>query len=294
MLIPLFLSLVSLCSATTLPPGFVVRQFGHTRDKVTSMKIEQKTALGQDGETFNETIYFLKPSSFKVIVEKGGESATLVRKGSECELSSSGKRISGVSCGGIKSNFYYNILLPYGSALDYFRSLNIDTKDGLVSIKKTEEGEYISPDNTIIFRDDKTPMFIVGLDRNIYTTAVEDSRSEKEMLQSTLQSIKEKSPQIWVNKSDFTPLRVYGKKNSGDTIEILLSSYIKDANEVPFPGKVALYINGQEKASYLTKSFESNPQITESLFGTSTQQATDISALSENKKKLVEYLRDYR
>ncbi len=290
----LFFSFLSFCSATILPPGFVVRQFGHTRDKVSSMKIEQKIALGQESETFNETIYFLKPSYLKTTVEKNGESVTLTRRGSECEIATSSKKVSGVSCSGIKSNFYYNLLLPYGSVIDYLKSLNINTREGLVSIKKTPEGEYLSSEDTIIFKDDQTPIFIIGLDKNLYKAAVEESRSSKDMLKTILDNIKEKSPQLWANKNDFTPRRVYGKKNSGDTVEITLSSYIKDASEVLFPGRIELYVNAQEKVSYSVKSFETNVQLTESLFKSTAQQGVDISSLSETKKKLVEYLRDYR
>jgi len=294
MLISLFFSLLSFCSATILPPGFVVRQFGHTRDKVSSTKIEQKISLGQESDKFDETIYFSKPSSLKVVVEKDGESVSLIRKGTECEISTSGKKVSGVSCSGIKSNFYYNLLLPYGSVIDYLKSLNINTREGIVSIKKTPEGEYLSSEDTILFKDDQTPIFIIGLNKNLYKAAIEESRSSKDMLKTVLDDIKEKSPQLWVNKNDFTPRRVYGKKSSGDTVEILLSSYIKDASEIPFPGRIELYVNAQEKVSYAVKSFETNIQLTESLFKNSAQQGANISSLSETKKKLVEYLRDYR
>ena len=296
MTIILFSILFSVCSATILPPGFIVRQFGHTRDKVSNMKVEQKAVVGEDGYTFNETIYFLKPSYFKVVVEKDGDTATLIRNASGCEFVVAGKKVSGVSCSGIKSNFYYNLLLPYGSLLDYIRGLNINAKDGFVSIKKTEAGEYIIPEDVLLFKYDKNPIFVIGLDKGTYKTAVDESRKDKDLLQTILEDIKEKYPQIWLNKNDFTPIRIYGKKNSGDAVEIVLSSYIKDANEVPFPGKITLYINKQEKVSYSVKAFESNAQFGDSVFVNSTtgQQPADISSLTENKKKLVEYLRDYR
>jgi len=128
----------------------------------------------------------------------------------------------------------------------------------------------------------------------MYSAAVEELRSEKDMTSSILDNIKRKKPQIWLDKSDFSPLRIYGSKNSGDTVEIILSSYIKDAAEVPFPSKITLLVNDLEKASYSVRSFETGVKLNESFFGLQAQQGTDISSLSENKKKLIEYLKDYR
>lgn len=290
----LFLTIFTSLSAGLLPPGFVVRQFGHTRDKVSSVKIEERVVFGEDAVTLNETIYFLKPNYFKVTAERSGESVTLIRKGSECEFSSSGRKITGASCSGLKSNFYYNLLLPYGSELDYFKSLNIDTRDGFVSIRKNESGEYVIPDGVIMAKDGKTLIFIVGLDNKDYNTALEESKSEKDVLAAILDNIKERSPQIWFDKTNFFPLRVYGKKNGGDKVEILFSSYLKDALEFPFPSKVTLLVNDKEKASYSVRSFESGVKLSDSFFVQNSQQGVDISSLSDNKKKLIEYLQDYR
>ncbi len=294
MILSIFLTILTSINAGILPPGFVVRQFGHTRDKVDSIKVEERVVFGEDAFSLNETIYFLRPNYFKITAERSGELVTLTRKGSECEFSTAGKRISGINCSGLKSNFYYNILFPYGSEIDYFKSLNIDTKEGLVSIRKTQDGEYTVPEGTLIVRNDRSPMFVVGIDRTMYSAAVEELRSEKDMTSSILDNIKRKKPQIWLDKSDFSPLRIYGSKNSGDTVEIILSSYIKDAAEVPFPSKITLLVNDLEKASYSVRSFETGVKLNESFFGLQAQQGTDISSLSENKKKLIEYLKDYR
>jgi hypothetical protein len=288
----LIINLISL-SAGVLPPGFSVRQFGHTRDKVSSMKIEQKVALGDNSFSFNESIFFSKPSNIKVVVERSGDVVTLLRRGSDCEISISGKKING-PCSSIRSNFYYNILTGLANPIDYYKSLNIDIKEGFVSIKRTDEGTYVPVEDTLLLKSNNTPIFIIGVDKSTYRAAVEDTKNGEDLLSSVLDNIKTKAPQIWLDKVDFCPIRIYGKKNSGDKIEILLSSYIKDASEIPFPSKIALFVNDIEKVSYLVKAFETGVKLSEDVFQKQGQQAIDIASLTDNKKKLVEYLLDYR
>ncbi|HOW17274.1 MAG TPA: hypothetical protein PK443_06125, partial [bacterium] len=149
------------------------------------MKIEQKVALGENDFSFNESIFFSKPSNIKVVVERSGDVVTLLRRGSDCEISTSGKKINS-PCSSIRSNFYYNILTGLANPIDYYRSLNIDVKEGFVSIKKTDEGAYVPVEDTLLLKSNNTPIFIIGVDKSSYKAAVEDTKSGEDLLTSVL------------------------------------------------------------------------------------------------------------
>ena len=80
----LFFTLISFgAQALMLPPGFVVRQFGHTRDKLVTAKIERKVSY-QDNVNFNETILFKAPNKYKIVVSNSTSNITFIRNGDKC------------------------------------------------------------------------------------------------------------------------------------------------------------------------------------------------------------------
>lgn len=44
----------------------------------------------------------------------------------------------------------------------------------------------------LLFKYDKNPIFVIGLDKGTYKTAADESRKDKDLLQTILEDIKEK------------------------------------------------------------------------------------------------------
>ncbi|MCX6111783.1 MAG: hypothetical protein NTY22_00630 [Proteobacteria bacterium] len=293
--------LISAANAAILPPGFILREFQATKANVLTMKIEDKVAYSNI--TFNETVWFKNPDKIKIYVEKDGEGLIFVRNGQKCSVMTSGSRvISQELCKkNTGKNFYYDVLTPYGNFISYLKSVGIKTNYEETEIQKIKN-DYVRPENVFILREDKDPIYVIGITDDIYKSALSDAKNDKKNISDKLlYNIKEKAPQVWIQTTTNYPVRIYGKTPDGDkTIEILLDSYRVDGNDFPFPWSIKLSGEGANAVSYGVSSAETNTGvIDEQVFNISGYAAKfpktiDEAALTGNKKVLFNYLKEYR
>ncbi|MFH1223218.1 MAG: hypothetical protein V1647_02610 [Pseudomonadota bacterium] len=286
-ILSVLLSLNVSLSAAVLPPGFVIRQFPHTRDKVTSMKIEENVSYG--GTSFKETIWYKTPGKLRVVLDLVGDGVTFIRNGSECVLLSGGKRIKFDACPSVNTNFYYNLLTPYGNYIEYIKTLSINAMEGAVSIKKMDDGTYSKSEGVYLARLDKKPIYIIGITDGVYKSAASDG---VDMIASNL---KDKGPQVWLSGENFYPIRVFGSNG----VEIKLGGYVSDGNEVPFPHSISFISGGETKVSYGVTAFETETDLNDELFDVKGAKKKSTAFLedqniSEIKKKLIGYVKEFR
>ena len=288
----LIFTIFSFCAeALMLPPGFVVRQFGHTRDKLSTAKIEQKVVYGDNA--FKETLWFKSPDKIRAVVSKDNDTVTLVRNGNRCAVASSSKRME-IECAPITTLFYYNLLLSNNDAMiAYIKYMKINPRDAVVSVKQAEEGSYIKPEGIVLVNYNKKPMYIIGVSDSLYKSSVDLVLGKNDLNTELVNDLKYKTSQLWMDKSNFWPLRVY---NGSDT-DIILSNYITDGNEVPFPKAISIMNNDKNVLSYGVSIFETGVEIKDDMFAIDALKRLPLSKaeeLSDNKNKMLEYLREYR
>ncbi len=279
-----------------LPPGFVIRQFGHTRDKLSTARIEQKISYA-DGTTFNETILFKAPNKYRVVISGNSGTVTFVRNGEKCIAVSSQKQLE-LQCRPLSSLFYHNLLLSNNELLiPYLKSLNITLREGVISIQKKEEnGTYVKPDGIVMVDYKNKPVYLIGITDSLYKSAVSAVSGKNEINDAVIEELKYTAPQIWMEKNEFLPLRVFGKHN-GDDLDISLTSYIKDGNEVPFPKSILLSSKDKGAPSFNVNIFESGVDIKDDVFtidGLKKLQLEKQAEFSDTKNKIVGFLREYR
>jgi len=289
----LIFTLMSFCAqALMLPPGFVVRQFGHTRDKLETAKIEQRISYKNE-ISFNETILFKAPNKYKIIVSNNSGSVTFVRSGDKCVAVSSQKRIE-VLCEPLKALFYHNILLSSNNGLiEFLKQLNINPREGNISIKKDENDSYVKPEGIIFANYNNKPMYIIGVSDGLYKSAVNTVSGKPGLSTALVDEIKYKVPQVWIDKNNFWLLRVFGQ----DDFEATFGSYITDGNEVPFPKSISLSKKGNNVFSAAVSIFESGVEIKEDVFVMDAFKklpSVKQEQLEGNIAKMVEYLGEYR
>lgn len=287
---------MSFCAqALMLPPGFVVRQFGHTRDKLTTAKIEQKVAY-KDDVNFNESIFFKAPNKYKVTISSNNINVTFIRNGDKCIAVSSQKRIE-LLCTPLQNLFYNNLLLSNNDGfISFLKKLKINPREGSVSVKKSEDDSYVKPEGIALVNYNSKPMYIIGLSDGLYKDTVSSVSGKPALSTVLVEELKYKAPQLWVDKSNFWPLRVFGQNDNGD-FDITLSSYITDGNEVPFPKSILLSVNDKKELSINVSVFESGVDIKEELFAMNALNklpSIKQDQLDGNIAKIVEYLREYR
>lgn len=292
----LFFTLISFCAqALMLPPGFVVRQFGHTRDKLATAKIEQKVSYKGD-LSFNEVLLFKAPNKYKTTISNSSGSIVFVRNGDKCVATSSQKRIE-LLCEPFKSLFYPNILLSTNDSLiEFLKQLKINPREGSISVKKSEDGAYVKPEGIVLVNYNSKPMYIIGVSDGTYKESVGAASGKPNLSTALVDEIKYKSPQMWVDKNNFCPIRVFGQNINGD-FDLSLGSYITDGNEVPFPKSVSLSIKGNKEFSTSVSIFESGVDIKDDTFAMDAFKklpSIKQEQLEGNIAKMFEYLRDYR
>lgn len=290
-----FFTLISFCAqALMLPPGFVVRQFGHTRDKLTTAKIEQKVSYGD--LSFNEVFLFKAPNKYKTVISNSSGSITFVRTGDKCVAMSSQKRID-LLCEPFKALFYPNVLLSTNdNFIEFLKQLKINPREGAVSVKKSEDDTYIKPEGIVLVNYNSKPMYIVGVSDGLYKEAVNATSGKPNLSAALVDEIKYRSPQMWVDKSTFCPIRVFGQNTEGD-FDLTLGSYITDGNEVPFPKSMSLSVKGNKEFSTSVSIFESGVEIKDDTFAMDAIKKLPLikqEQLEANIAKMFEYLRNYR
>lgn len=301
-MITILLSIVlSLASSAILPPGFTLRQFHATRANVLNMKIEERVVYS--GNTLNETIWFKDKDKFKVTIEKNGDVLTLVRDGQKCIVTgSTAKIISQDVCKkNINKNFYYSTLMPVGSLIAYMKSIGIKANYEQTELLKSKEG-YANPSDVFILRYEKNPIYVIGVTESDYSSSLSSVRSEKrDLADKLLENLKDKRPQIWLDSSTNYPVRIYGEDtDSGKKLEVLFGSYNVDGNDLPFPSTIKFNVDGIETLSYGVQNFESNiASMDDQLFNiaaysTKFPKSVEEANLSESKKMLLNYLKEYR
>ncbi len=292
-----FFTLISFCAqALMLPPGFVVRQFGHTRDRLTTAKIEQKVSYKED-LNFNEVFLYKAPNKYKTVISNSSGSITFVRNGDKCIAVSSQKRIE-LLCEPFKALFYPNILLSTNDNLiEFLKQLKINPREGSISIKKNEEDDaYVKAEGIVLVNYNSKPMYLIGVSDGLYKEAVSAASKKPNLSTALVDEIKYKSPQMWVDKNSFCPLRVFGQNINGD-FDLSLGSYITDGNEVPFPKSLSLSIKGDQELSAAVSIFESGVEIKDDMFAMDAFKKLPLikqEQLEGNIAKMFEYLRNYR
>lgn len=287
----------SFCAeALVLPPGFVVRQFGHTRDKLSTAKIEQKVSYS-DGTVFNETILFKAPNKYKAVLTGSNGNVTFIRSGEKCVAVSSQKKIE-MPCAPLASLFYHNLLLSTNEPMiAYLKLLKITPREGSVSVKRNEgNGAYLKPEGILLIDYNNKPMYLIGVEDSLYKSTVSSVSGKNDINTALVDELKYKVPQLWMDKDEFLPIRVFGQYN-GDDLELLLGSYIQDGNEVPFPKMIALSLKGKNVVSFNVSVFESGVDIKDDIFameGFKKLQTAKQTELQEGKSKMIDYLKEYR
>lgn len=287
----------SFCAeALTLPPGFVIRQFGHTRDKLSTAKIEQKVSY-TDGTTFNETILFKAPSKYKVVLSGSNGNVTFIRNGEKCVAVSSQKKVE-MSCAPLSSLFYHNLLLSTNEPMiAYLKLLKITPREGIVSIKKDESnGTYAKPEGIELVDYNNKPIYLIGVGDSLYKSSVSSVSGKSDINSALIEELKYKIPQLWMDKDDFVPIRVFGQYNGGD-LELMLGSYIKDGNDVPFPKSISLSLKGKNEVAFNVSVFESGIEVKDDTFsmeGFKKLPAIKQGELPEGKNKMIDHLKEYR
>jgi outer membrane lipoprotein-sorting protein len=293
----IFFTIFSFCAeALMLPPGFVVRQFGHTRDKLSTAKIEQKVSY-TDGDTFNETILFKAPNKYKVVLSGSNGNVTFVRNGEKCVAVSSQRKIE-MPCAPLSSLFYHNLLLSTNEPMiAYLKLLKITPREGIVSIKKDEtNGTYAKPEGIELIDYNNKPIYLIGVTDGLYKSSVSSVVGKSDINSALIDELKYKTAQLWMDKDDFVPLRVFGQYNSGD-LELMFGSYIKDGNDVPFPKSISLSLKGKNEVTFNVSVFESGVEVKDDAFvleGFKKLQALKQDELPEGKSKMIDYLKEYR
>jgi len=293
----LIFTLMSFCAqALMLPPGFVVRQFGHTRDKLATARIEQKVSYKED-TNFSETVLFKAPNKYKIVISSNNGNVTFVRNGDKCLAVSAQKRIE-LLCQPLKTLFYHNVLLTSNDGfIDFLKQLKINPREGIVSIKQSEEdSSYVKPEGIVLVNYNSKPMYIVGISDGLYRDAVNASSGKPSISTALVDEIKYKAPQMWVDKGTFCPLRIFGQRGSDD-LDVSLGSYITDGNEVPFPKAISLLLKGNKELSATVSMFESGVEIKDDTFAMDALKklpSIKQEQLEGNVAKIVEYLGEYR
>ena len=291
----LFFTLISFgAQALTLPPGFVVRQFGHTRDKLSTAKIEQKVSY-KDDINFSETVLFKAPNKYKVIVSGNNSNVTFVRNGDKCVVVSAQKRIETL-CEPLRSLLYHHLLLSNNDGfIDFLKQLKINPREGAVSVQKNEDNSYIKPEGIVLVNYNGKAMYIIGVSDGLYKEVLASISAKPGLSTALVDEIKYRSPQLWVDNS-FYPVRVYGQNSNGD-IDVSLGSYITDGNEVPFPKSISLLVKGNKEIVATVSVFESGVNIKDDTFSMDAFKklpSIKQDQLDGNAAKMVEYLREYR
>jgi len=292
----LFFTLMSFCAqAVVLPPGFVIRQFGHTRDKLATAKIEQKVTY-KDNTTFNETVLFKAAGKYKIVVSNNSGSVTFIRNGDKCVAVSSQKRIE-LLCAPIKTIFYYNLLLSNNEGfIAFLKQLKIDPREGSVSVKSNDDGSYLESEGTALVNYNNKPMYVIGVSDGVYRAAVKAVSGKTNMSTALVDELKYRSPQVWMDNDNFWLLRVFGQDFTGD-LDIMLGSYITDGNEVPFPKSISVSVKGNKELTAAVSTFESGVNIKDENFAIDAFKKLPMikqEQLEGNLAKMVEYLREYR
>ncbi|MEI6092159.1 MAG: hypothetical protein WCQ47_00570 [bacterium] len=265
------------------------------------MKISQRVVYS--GNIFNETIWFKNSDKFKVSIEKDGDILTLVRNGQKCIVTGSSSRVTSQDLckKSISNNFYYSTLMPAGNLVNYMKSVGIKANYEQTEVLKDKDG-YAKPSDVFMLRYDKTPIYVIGASESDYSSALSNAKGDKKnVTDKLLESLKEKSPQIWLDSSTNYPVRIYGEESdSGKKLEILFGPYTTDGNDLPFPSTIKFSMDGKEILSYGVQNFESNiSSMDDQLFNVATYltkfpKSVEESNLSENKKVLLNYLKEYR
>ncbi len=292
--------IISTCSTAILPPGFVLRQFQSTRANVVTMKIEERVVYADNA--FNETIWYKSPDKFKVYVEKDGETLIFIRNGQKCmAITSNARLVSQDLCKSPVKGFYYTMLMPYGNFLGYLKSIGIKTDYDQTEIKKVKN-EYVTPEGVFILDYDREPIYVIGVSSDIYKSALSDAKSDKKNLtDKLLANLKNKAPQIWIQTTTNYPVRIYGNDPTDNKqFEVLFGTYSMDANEFPFPTSIKLNSEGGSSLSYGVKNFDSNVGVMDeqifnlSSYTTKFPKTIGEESLTQNKKTMLNYLKEYR
>ncbi|MBN1114177.1 MAG: hypothetical protein JXA66_02435 [Oligoflexia bacterium] len=287
-----------------LPPSYVLGKFQETRLGVGSIKLKQQVIEGNNDFTFTETIWYKAGDRFRVYVEKDSDAILFIRQGKECTAITASSTITADDlCNGFENNFFYSTVFSHGNFPSFLKSFRIEYPVESDHLGRPDKN-YKDPEGSFILRNDTTPIYVIGITKSMYRSALSGAKSEKpgELGDRFLKEIKNEAPQIWLDKKDFSPVRIYGKskKDGSETeTEILFKSYKTDINEVPYAASIEVYYRGERSLSYGIRDFETKKDLNDQLFDVAAYRkkfprTINADELDKDKTRLLEYLKAYR
>lgn len=317
MIFLLFVSLFNFyADATILPAGYILRLHQSIISKPKTIKIEQRVVYS--GHAFNETLLFKAPDKLRIYVEKEGDAILFIRDKHNCVAISSNAKLnhSDLCSKDLSSNFYYSSIIPLSGFSSFLRSSGIKTnyrhfeilsdetiaeQDELLEDNKNNKNLDNSKYPVLLLRYQNKPIYVLGLSSSDYNRSLNAVKNDREALTDRLlQSLKEKQAQVWFETSTNNLLRIFGKDvNTNSSFELNLTNYKQDANNNYMPELVDLKVDGKDKLSYGLKSFETNSEYADEIFSVITyntkfNKTLGSEELNDNKKILINYLKDYR
>ena len=295
--------------ATILPAGYILRLHQRSISKPKTIKIEQRVVYA--GYSFNETILFKAPDKLRVYVEKDGDAVLFIRDKEKCVAISSNARVNytDLCSSDIKSNFYYSSIIPMTSFSGFLRSSGVKTnyrhfeiyKNGSDAEQSENKAPYDQKYPVLLLKDGNKPIYVLGLSRDDYKSAVSSlKRSGPNLTERLLKSLREKENQAWFETSSNNLLRVFGRDSiRKKKFELILTNYKKDSNNNFMPELIDFKIEGDHVLSYGLKNFETNSEYADEIFSVNSyiakfNKTSEIDDLNENKKVLFNYLKEYR
>jgi hypothetical protein len=332
MIFLLFASLINFyANATVLPAAYILRLHQNIMSRSKTVKIEQRVVY--EGQAFNETILFKAPDKLRVYVEKEGDAVLFIRDKNNCIAISSNARVDyeGLCSKNIASNFYYSAILPISSLSRFLKASGIKTnykhyeieRDGIeqdLSNSVNNENFFNAYNNSnlnidtdaetnadiskypvLLLRYQNKPIYVLGLSDSEYNRALSSVKRDKlNLTDSLLEAVKDKAKQVWFETLENKLLRIFGKDSvSKKTFELNFINYKKDSNNNYMPELIDLKIDEKSALSYGLKNFETNGTYADEIFSVKDYKTKFVKTLgteelSDNKKILFNYLKEYR
>lgn len=290
----LFFISIFFLNSLVIPPGTILDIYKKELSKINSLKLEYSVVYGKD--EIQETFWF-KSGSFRSYVRKNEDAILFIREGDNCIAITAGMTIASSDlCK--KTPFYYDFFLPSSGFYSFIKSLNLKTNTESRKINNIE-GVYSKTEDVILARYNGEPIYMLGITEDSYKSFF----NKEENVDLALEKIKDKYPQIWFSKKNMLPLYLYGKiKNLG-----YVSVFIKNYEEIKqqwssffIPKVIKITDKDINIASFGLNSYEFNLDISDSLFDVKDYKEKFLAKtikeedLSDNKKILMNYLKDFR
>jgi hypothetical protein len=293
-----FLSLIiffqSLSFALVPPAMSLISSYNRNLRKIDTIKIENNIKYGIQNKEIKETLWFKKGQKYRVYVKKGDASILFIRQGDSCIAISEGKKIKTESlCKNLNINIFYNLIFPSSSFFSFLKNsgLDIDFEENQI---KHLDGKYILPEKVSLARYNSKPIYILGLKQETLNSKIKNLKS----MEKAIDSIKEKSSQIWFNVKDGKLIRFYGFLNNVN-YELNMNNFEEKNEEFSFPKYISLDCDDDNFYTYKIDNFSFNLKLDDTLFDIKNYEKKYTknlpeSSLSKDEKELLGYLKNFR